>query len=133
MSVSRLEVVEIIEDQVAKLTPEGRDLAERMELLAEVEPDPAKHPDPAAYRTQRAQADEALDLPPRDQSIIDRLIVLWEGLERSNVAESQGEPGERYRDMAVTVAAAIKDGDAGQQIDSDRTPEQPVRRLREYE
>ena len=133
MSVSRLEVVEVIEDQVAKLTPEGRDLAERMELLAEVAPDDAEHPDPATYRVQRAQADEVWDLSPRDQSIIDRLLVLWEGLERSNVAESRGEPGERYRDMAVTVAAGIKDRHERQQIDPDRTPEQAVRRLRESE
>jgi hypothetical protein len=133
VSVSRLEVVEVIEDQVAKLTPEGRDLAERMELLAELAPDAAEHPDPATYSAQRAQADEVWDLPPRDQSIINRLLVLWEGLERSNVAESRGEPGKRYRNMAVTVAAGIKDRDEGQQVDPNRTPEQSISRLKDPE
>jgi hypothetical protein len=109
MSVSKLEVVEVIEDQAAKLTPEGRDLAERMEPLAEVSSDPAEHP--ATYSAQRAQADDAWGLPPLDRSIIERLLLLWEGLERSDVAERQGEPGERYRNMAVTLAAGIKDRD----------------------
>ena len=128
MSASRLEVVEVIEKQTAQLTPEGRDLAERRELLAEVSPE-AGHP--ATYNAQREQADEAWDLPPRDRSIIERLLMLWEGLEKSDEAERRGEPGERYRNMAVILAAGSKEKLEGRQIDPYMTPEQAVARLRE--
>jgi hypothetical protein len=36
--MDRLALVELIEDQAARLTHEGRDLAQRMELLSEVPP-----------------------------------------------------------------------------------------------
>jgi hypothetical protein len=128
MSASRLEVVEVIEEHAAQLTPEGRDLAERMELLEEVSPDPGR---PAPYNTQRAQAYEAWDLPPRDRSIIERLLMLWEGLEESDAAERQGEPGERYRNKAVIVAAEIKARSGGRPVAPGMTPEQAVARLRD--
>jgi hypothetical protein len=44
--VDRLALVELIEGQAARLTPEGRDLAQRMEFLAEV---------PPGARSQRAR------------------------------------------------------------------------------
>jgi hypothetical protein len=128
--MNRLELVELIEDQVAKLTPEGRDLAERMELLAELPPGPDH---PATHAAQRAQADQAWDLSPRDRSIIERLLVLWEALERADVADRRGESGERYRNMAVIGAAGIKDRSEGRMIDPDMTPERAAARLREAE
>jgi hypothetical protein len=115
--MDRLELVELIEDQAARLTPEGRDLAGRMELLAEAPP--------------RAQADEAWDLSPRDRNILERLLLLWEGLQRYDAAERRGELGGRYRDMAVTGAAGLKDRSEGRMIDPDMTPRQAVSRLRE--
>ena len=129
--MDRLEMVELIEDQAAKLTPEGRDLAERMELLAEAPPGPDHR---ATYAAQRAQADEAWDLSSSlDRSIIERLHVLWEGLERSDGAARHGKSGARYRDMAVVVAAGIKDRSEGRMIDPDMTPDKAVSRLREPE
>ena len=125
--MGRLALVELIEDQAARLTPEGRDLAQRMELLAEAPPGGQA----ATYDTQRAQADDAWDLPPLDRNILERLLMLWEGLERSDVAEHRGEPGERYRDMAVSGASGLKDRHEGQMIDPDMTPEQAAARLRE--
>jgi hypothetical protein len=56
--------------------------------------------------------------------------MLWEGLERSDAAESQGQPGERYRHMAVIGAAGTKDRSEGRSIDTDMTSEQEVARLR---
>ena len=53
--MDRLALVELIEDQAARLTPQGRDLAERMELLAEALPSRQA----ATYETQRAQSDAA--------------------------------------------------------------------------
>ena len=126
--MDRLEMVKLIEGQAAKLTPEGRALAERMELLAEAPPGPDHR---ATYAAQRAQAEEAWDLSSLDQSIIERLQVLWEGLERSDGADRRGKSGARYRDRAVIVAAGIKDRSEGQMIDPDMTPEQAVARLRE--
>jgi hypothetical protein len=125
--MDRLALVELIEDQAARLTPEGRDLAQRMELLAEAPPSGQT----ATYETQRAQADEAWDLPPLDRNILERLLMLWEGLERSDVAEHRREPGERYRDLAATGAAGLKDRNEGRMIDPDMTPEQAAARLRE--
>ena len=129
--MDRLEMVELIEDQAAKLTPEGRNLAERMELLAEAPPGPDHR---ATYAAQRAQADEAWDLSSSlDRSIIERLHVLWEGLERSDGAARRGKSGARYRDMAVVVAAGMKDRSEGRMIDPDMTPDKAVSRLREPE
>ena len=127
MSVSRIELVEVIKNQAAGLSPEGRDLAGRMELLAEVAPGSY---DPTTYSAQRAQAEEAQaeeaqDLSPRDRSIIERLLLLWEGLEKADLAEGQGEP-EEYRNLAVIAAAAMKDSDEGNKVDPSRTPEQAV-------
>ena len=128
MNVSRLELVELIEGAAAKLSPEGRELAERMELLAEV---PPPGDEGAVYRTQRAQADEVLDLPAHDQDLIDRLLLLWAGLAESDEAERQGKDGTPRRNMAVIVAAGSKDRREGRQIDPYMTPEQAVARLRE--
>jgi hypothetical protein len=125
--MDRLALVELIDDQAARLTPEGRDLAQRMELLAEAPPGGQA----ATYETQRPQTDEAWDLPPLDRNILERLLMLREGLERSDGAERRGEPGERYLDMAVTGAAGLKDRYEDRMIDPDMTLEQALVRLRE--
>jgi hypothetical protein len=125
--MDRLALVELIEGQAARLTPEGRDLAQRMELLAEVPPGGPF----ATQETQRAQADEAWDLSPRDRNVLERLLMLWEGLERSDAAERRGEPGERYRDLAATGATGLKDRYEDRMIDPDMTPERASARLRE--
>ena len=126
--MDRLEMVKLIEGQAAKLSPEGRDLAERMELLAEAPPGPDHR---ATYAAQRAQAEEAWDLSSLDRSIIEQLQVLWVGLERSDGADRRGKSGARYRDRAVIVAAGIKDRSEGRMIDPDMTPAKAVSRLRE--
>jgi hypothetical protein len=116
-----------MEGEAAKLTPEGQDLAQRMELLSEVPPGgPA-----APHETQRAQAEEARHLPPLDRNIFERLLMLGEGIERSDRAERRGEPGGRYREMAVTGAAGLKDRNEGRIVDPDMTPERAAARLRE--
>ena len=125
--MDRLALVELIEGQAARLTPEGRDLAQRMELLAEAPPGGPF----ATEETQRVQAEEAWDLSPRDRNILERLLMLWEGLERSAAAERRGEPGERYRDLAATGAAGLKDRYEDRMIDPDMTPERALARLSE--
>ena len=125
--MDRLALVELIEDQAARLTPEGRDLAQRMELLSQVPPGGPF----ATQETRGAQTEEAWDLPPRDRNILERLLMLWEGLERAEGVERRGEPGGRYLDMAVTGAAGLKDRYEARMIDPDMTPEQALARLRE--
>ena len=125
--MDRLALVQLIEDQAARLTPEGQDLAHRTELLAEAPPSGRA----ATYERQRAQADDAGNLPPRDRNILERLLMLREGLERSEGAERRGEPGGRYLDLAVTGAAGLKDRYETRMIDPDMTPEQALVRLRE--
>ena len=127
--MDRLELVELLEGQAARLTPEGRDLAQRMELLAEAPPGgPA-----TTYATQRGQADAAWDLSPRDRGIIERLLMLGEGLERSATSDRRRESGAQYRDMAVIGAAEMKDRSEGRMVEPDMTPEQAAARLREPE
>jgi hypothetical protein len=125
--MDRLDLVELIEDQAARLTPEGRDLAQRMDLLAEAPPGGQAAP----YETQRSQAGDAWDLPPLDRNILERLLMLWEGLERSDGAEHRGEGGGRHLELAVTGAAGLKDRYEASMIDPDLTPEQALARLRE--
>jgi hypothetical protein len=126
--MDRLALVELIEDQAARLTPEGRDLAQRMELVAEAPPGGGQA---ATFETQRAQAAEVWELPPLDRNILERLLMLWEGIERSDGAERRGEPGGRYLDLAATGAAGLKDRNEGRMIDPDMTPEQALARLGE--
>jgi hypothetical protein len=126
--MNRLELVELIEDQAAKLSPEGRDIAERMGPLAEAPPGGRA----STYATQSAQADEARDLlPTRDRNILEGLQLLWEGLADSDAAERGGQSGERYRERAVIGAAWNKDRGEGRMIDPDMTPERAAARLRE--
>ena len=125
--MDRLALVELIEDQAARLTPEGRDLAQRMELLTEAPPGGPF----GTQETQRAQADEVWDLPPRERNILERLLMLGEGLEQGTRTGPQAAPpGERYRHMAIIGAAGTKDRSESRTIDPDMTAEQAVARLR---
>jgi hypothetical protein len=134
MGVSRLELVELIEGEVSKLSPRGRDLWERLELHVETEaPEEATPaatlppPDPEQVEIGRLMG----ELPLREQGILERLMELLSGLHSSDYAEKRGQPGEPGRDEAVLAAVGIKDHHMGRRIDPDRTPEQAMARLRE--
>jgi hypothetical protein len=133
MTVSRIELVELIEGEVAKLSPRGLELWERLELHVEATapedatPETLTPPD----REQLELADRMAELPRAEQSILERLMELLAGLRSSDFAESRGRPGEQHRNMAVIVAAGIKDRSEGRQINPDTTPEQAAARLRE--
>ena len=133
MGVSRLELVELIEGEVSKLSPRGRGLWERLELHVETEapeeatPATLPPPDPEQVEIGRLMG----ELPLREQGILERLMELLAGLHSSDYAERRGQPGEPGRDEAVLAAAGIKDHHMGRRIDPDRTPEQAVARLRE--
>ena len=133
MSVDRLTLVELIEGEVAKLSPRGRDLWERLELHTELTapeeatPETIGPPD----REQVEVANLMAELPWQEQGILDRLMELSAGLHSSDYAERRGRPGEPIRNRAVIVAAGIKDRHEGRQIDPDMPPERAVVRLRE--
>ena len=129
MGVERLELVELIEGEVAKLSPQGRDLWEMLELAAEDASEQAT-PKPKTRAVFRRISEE---LPPEEQGIIERLIELSVGLEGSDIAERQGGTGERQRNRAVILAAGIKDRIAGLQTEPYGTPEEAVARLKEPE
>ena len=133
MSVSRLELVELIEGEVAKLSPQGRELWERLELYTET-----SAPEEAAPETLAPPAPEEVEviermpeLPEQEQGILEALMELLAGLRSSDYAENQGQPGEPRRNQAVILAAGLKDRREGRQIDPDMTPERAAARLRE--
>jgi hypothetical protein len=131
MGVERLELVELIEGEAAKLSPQGRDLWEMLELAAE---DASEQATPSPKPKTRAVFKRISEvLPPKEQGVIERLIELSVGLEGSDVAERQGNTGERQRNRAVILAAAIKDRVAGLQAEPYGTPEEAIARLKEPE
>jgi hypothetical protein len=133
MSVSRVELVELIESEAAKLSPRGRELWERLELHVESsapeEATPETLPPPGHEQVEISQ--RMAELPWPEQGILERLMELLAGLHSSDCAEHRGQPGEPRRSMAVIVAAGIKDRQEGRQIDPDMTPEQAAARLTE--
>ena len=131
MGVERLELVELIEGEVARLSPQGRDLWELLELAAEDASGQATPPPNPKTRAVFRRISE--ELSPEEQGIIERLIELSVGLEGSDVAERQGRTGERQRNRAVILAAGIKDRTAGLQAEPYGNPEEAVARLKEPE
>ncbi len=131
MGVERLELVELIEGEVAKLSPQGRELWEMLELAAEGASEQAAPPQNPETRALFKRISE--ELPPEEQGVIERLIELSVGLEGSDIAERQGRTGERQRNRAVILAAGIMDRIAGLQTEPYGTPEEAVARLKEPE
>jgi hypothetical protein len=131
MGVERLELVELIEGEVVKLSPQGRDLWEMLELAAEDASEQATPPPEPKTRAVFRRISE--ELPPEEQGIIERLIELSVGLEGSDIAERQGGTGERQRNRAVILAAGIKNRTAGLRTEPYGTPEEAVARLKEPE
>jgi hypothetical protein len=133
MSVDRLELVELIEGEAAKLSPQGRGLWERLELHVESsapeEATPETLPPPGREQVEISQ--RMAELTWLEQGILERLMELLGGLHSSDYAERRGQPGEPRRNMAVLVAAGIKDRGEGRQVDPDMTPVQALARLKE--
>jgi hypothetical protein len=133
MTVSRIELVELIESEAAKLSPRGRELWERLELHHELsapeEATPETLPPPDLVRDELIR--RMVDLSWPDQDVLARLMELMAGLHSSDYAEGRGQPGEPRRNQAVILAASRKDRQEGRQIDPDMTPERAAARLRE--
>ena len=125
-SVDRLALVELIEAEKAKLSPEARDAWDDYDLSIYLSPEV-----PILMPHQRDATKDWAYLPTADRHILYVLIPLREGLHRSDSAESQGASGQEIREWYVKRAADQKDKWAGRQIDPDMTLQQALARLRE--
>jgi hypothetical protein len=125
--MDRLELVELIEGEKAKLSPEGRRLWEDFDASLYLSPEDETELKPHEKDTIIQMA----ELPELDQDIIKRLTELRAGLYSSDTAERRGESGEPKRIKSVIYAAMFKDRDQHRQIDPSMTLEQAKARLQE--
>ena len=135
-SVDRLTLVELIEAQKAKLSPEVLKLWE--ELDASFYKSPGE--EPAFIKRREAEIiDRMHRLPEADRHILDVLTELREGLYEFHLSERRGDAAPQlYRDRCVIRASIIKDRHKRGEGDplppsevSSRTVEQALSRLRQ--
>jgi hypothetical protein len=106
-SVDRLTLVELIEAQKAKLSPEALKLWEELDTSLFMSSEEATF----LKRHEIALIDRMEQLPEKDQHIQDVLTELRSGLYQSDFSERRGEPSQPHRDKCVIEASLIKDGD----------------------
>jgi len=133
--VSRIELVELIEEQASKLSPQGRELWKELEPIAELiapeEATPETLPPPTPEQVETVG--RTFELTEAEQHIIEQLMELVVGLRSSDLAQNQGSLGEPSRNRAVIVAASlkVKDRRESERVMKPMTTEQAVARLRE--
>lgn len=134
-SVDRLTLVELIEAEKAKLSPEA------LEVWRDAEISVYLRPEGAALSPHEKTIMERMDqMPEEDQYIINVLTELRVGLYESDDAERRGEPSQPLRDERVISASIIKDRhEPGVRVSPvhpdevrSRTVDQALARLREY-
>ena len=125
--MDRLELVELIEAQKSKLSPQARGLWEEFDALINRSNDARK----PFIRQEHDVMRRIGNLPWSDKRILNPLRELRVGLYESDDAQSRGEPGEPYRVDSVLRAARFKDRDLGREIAWHMTLEQAVDRLKE--
>jgi hypothetical protein len=126
--MDRIRLIELIEGESGRLSPESRGLWEELEFLRESIPDPKEE----SRMTREFDITERIfDLPMPEQFVISRLAELVGGLRRSEIAEEQGERGNEHRVGSVINAAWLKDRQEGRAIDPDMTLDQAIARLKE--
>lgn len=124
--VDRQTLVELIEAEKAKLSPEARDAWDDFDISMYTTPEV-----PILMPHQRDMVKDWAYLPAADQHLLYVLLALRDGLHRSDSAESQGSSGQEIREWYVKRAADQKDKWAGRQIDPDLTLQQALARLKE--
>jgi len=126
LAVDRITLVELIEDETAKLSPRGRELWEEMETLVELSPE-----EQASLHERTDIVNRLVLLSPLEQGVLHRLMELRAGLYESDRQEERGESGEGHRVRSVILAAKLKDISEGGHGDLDMTVEQAVARIRQ--
>jgi hypothetical protein len=126
--LDRVRFIELIESETARLSPEGRDLWEELELIRESILDPA---DEERMAREYDVMERIFELPMQEQFVTSRLAELVAALRRSEEAERRGEPGEEDRIRGVINAAMLKDREEGRRVDPNMTLDLAITRLAE--
>ena len=132
-SVDRLTLVELIEAEKAKLSPEALEIWEELDTSLYLGSDEETRLKPHEVATIKRMA----FLPESDQRVINVLTELRAGLYQSDYSESRGDPSHQHRDKCVVSASFLKDWEErepGTPVPPDvlsRTVEQALVRLRE--
>ena len=126
--MDKIRLIELIETQTARLSPEGRELWEQLEVLRESIPIPE---DESRMAREYEIMEQIFELPAPEQFAISRLAELVGALRKSEKAEDQGEPGYEHRVRGVVNAAWIKDRQEGLSIDPNMTLDRALARLQE--
>jgi hypothetical protein len=107
-SVDRLTLVELIEAEKAKLSPEALELWEELDASLYMSP----QEEPAFIKRREVEIIDRMDrLPEADRRIVSVLSELRAGLYESDKSERRGDPSQWHRDKYVIGAALIKDPD----------------------
>jgi hypothetical protein len=105
-SVDRLTLVELIEAQKAKLSPEVLKLWEELDASFYKSPEE----EPAFIKRREAEIIDRMEqLPEADQRILHVLTELREGLYESDKSERRGDAAHLHRGRCVIRASIIKD------------------------
>ena len=126
--MSKIRLIELIETQRPRLSPEGRELWEQLEFLRESIPNPE---DESRMAREYEIMEQIFELPAPEQFAISRLAELVDGLRKSEKAEDRGESGYEHRVRGVVNAAWIKDRQEGLSIDPNMTLDRALARLQE--
>ena len=130
--MDRLTLVTLIENETAKLSPEGRQVWEDWNTPNYLSSDEETELDPHAQAHEEAAISERRRrLSQLDKAVMDRVKALWYGLYQSDYAEKRGRSGEADRVEAVMYAARLKDRDEGRPRDPHMTLDEALARLRE--
>ncbi len=132
--MDRLTLVELIEAEKSRLSPEALEQWEELDASLYVSPE-----DEITNSPQHASFVERLvRIPEADRRVIHVLRELRAGLYQSDYSERRGEPSQRHRDECVVKASVIKDRDEPGQEEPlspaellGRTVDYAIARLRE--
>jgi hypothetical protein len=108
--MDRPTLVELIEEEKAKLSPEALKLWEELDASLYTNPEV----EPAFIKRREAEIIDGMDrLPEADRRIVEVLSELRAGLYESDLSERRGDPSQLHRDKSVIDASLIKDRDEG--------------------
>src|SRR5215203_3424624 len=105
-SVDRLTLVELIEADKAKLSPEALTLWEELDASLYISP----QEEPAFIKRREVEIIDRIEqLPEAEQHSVDVLSELRAGLYESDLLERRGDPAQLHRAKCVIYTSVIKD------------------------
>jgi hypothetical protein len=121
--VQKIELVELTEVVIARLTPEGQETWEELEQLALLGP-PERDRESEFLRIWETK------ITPEDEPAFKALILLRVGLEAEYLAEDGSRREAReIRKVCAIKAAQVVDHAEGRPVDLDMTADQAIARL----